>query len=171
MTLDIFHDILTLQSRTFNQNKSQFSLQIILANLNSKLFWCGIMTKLNETLGTWGANSHFPSRCPPHLGTSGSIFQVSNCSQLEWRDQVKQTRILKLEYQMRTEEWTPTRSRVEAARQGRGRLDYFFLIFFIENKWTTETSFIPSIKCCYLQYLCYLLCNPTTWVNQINIKA
>ena len=51
MTLGIFHDILTLQSRTFNQNKSQFSLQIILANLNSKLFWCGIMTKLNETLG------------------------------------------------------------------------------------------------------------------------
>ena len=43
----------------------------------------------------------------------------------------KQTRILKLEYQMRTEERTPTRSRVEAARQGRGRLDYFFLYFFL----------------------------------------
>ena len=42
----------------------------------------------------------------------------------------KQTRIWKLEYQMSTEEWTPTRSRVEAARQGRGRLDYFFLYFF-----------------------------------------
>ena len=32
---------------------------------------------------------------------------------------------------MRTEELTPTRSRVEAARQGRGRLDYFFLILFL----------------------------------------
>ena len=42
----------------------------------------------------------------------------------------KQTRIWKLEYQMSTEEWTPTRSRVEAARQGRGRLDYFFFTFF-----------------------------------------
>ena len=54
---------------------------------------------------------------------------------------------------MRTEKSTPTRSRVEAARQGRGRLDYFFFnIFFIENKWTTETSFISSIKYCYLEY-------------------
>ena len=98
---------------------------------------------------------------------------MSNCPQLEWRDQIKQTRILKLEYQMRTEEWTPTRSRVEAAQQGRGRLDYFFFcIFFIVIKWTTETSFISSIKYCYLQYLCCLLCNPTTWVNQINtLKA
>ena len=48
----------------------------------------------------------------------------------------------------------------------------FFLIFFIVNKWTTETSFISSIKYCYLQYPCCLLCNPTTWVNQINtLKA
>ena len=73
---------------------------------------------------------------------------------------------------MRTEEWTLTWSRVEAARQGRGRLDYFFYIFFIVNSWTTETSFISSIKYCYLQYPCRLLCNPTTWVNQINaLKA
>ena len=55
---------------------------------------------------------------------------------------------------------------------GRGRLDYFFLNFFIVKKWTTETSFISSIKYCYLQYRCCLLCNPTTWVNQINtLKA
>ena len=48
----------------------------------------------------------------------------------------------------------------------------FFYIFFIVNKWTTETSFISSIKYCYLQYRCCLLCNPTTWVNQINtLKA
>ena len=61
---------------------------------------------------------------------------------------------------------------MEAARRGRGRLDIFFKIFFIVNKWTTETSFISSIKYCYLQYPCCLLCNPTTWVNQINtLKA
>ena len=48
----------------------------------------------------------------------------------------------------------------------------FFSYFFIVNKWTTETSFISSIKYCYLQYPCCLLCNPTTWVNQINtLKA
>ena len=48
----------------------------------------------------------------------------------------------------------------------------FFKFFFIVNKWTTETSFISSIKYCYLEYPCCLLCNPTTWVNQINtLKA
>ena len=52
---------------------------------------------------------------------------------------------------------------------GARKARYFFLIFFIVNKWTTETSFISSIKYCYLQYPCCLLCNPTTWVNQINI--
>ena len=52
------------------------------------------------------------------------------------------------------------------------RLLFFFGIFFLVNKLTTETSFISSIKYCYLQYLCCLLCNPTTWVNQINpLKA
>ena len=53
------------------------------------------------------------------------------------------------------------------AGTGEARL-LFFCIFFIVNKWTTETSFIRSIKYCYLQYLCCLLCNPTTRVNQIN---
>ena len=43
---------------------------------------------------------------------------------------MKQTRILKLECQMRTKERTPARSRVKAARQARGRLDYFFSEFF-----------------------------------------
>ena len=38
----------------------------------------------------------------------------------------------------------------------------FFYIFFIVNKWTTETSFIASLKYCYLEYPCCLLCNPTT---------
>ena len=47
---------------------------------------------------------------------------------------------------------------MEAAQQGRGRLDYFFLkFFFIVNKWTTDTSFIASLKYCYLEYLCCLL--------------
>ena len=45
---------------------------------------------------------------------------------------------------------------------------FFFIIFFIVNSWTTETSFISSIKYCYLQYPCCLLCNLTTWVNHIN---
>ena len=158
---------------THFQNKIIVFTTNYLANFNSKLIWCGIVIKVNETLRAWGANSYFPLRSPPYLGTNGPIFLVSNCPQLEWRDQLKQTRILKLEYQMRIEEWTPTRSRVEAVRQGRGRLDYFFFVyFFIVNKWTTETSFISSIKYCYLQYLCCLLCNPTTWVNQINpLKA
>ena len=57
------------------------------------------------------------------------------------------------------------------AGTGEARL-LFFPFFFYCNKWTTETSFITSIKYCYLQYLCCLLCNPTTWVNQINtLKA
>ena len=37
----------------------------------------------------------------------------------------------------------------------------FFLSFFYCEKWTTETSFISSIKY-YLQHRCCLLCNPTT---------
>ena len=66
-----------------------------------------------------------------------------------------------------------TNSEQSGSSPAGARLDYFFLyIFFIVNKWTTETSFISSIKCCYLQYLCCLVCNPTTWVNQINpLKA
>ena len=41
------------------------------------------------------------------------------------------------------------------------RLLFFFIFYFIVNKWTTETSFISSIKYCYLEYPCCLLCNPT----------
>ena len=51
------------------------------------------------------------------------------------------------------------------AGTGEARL-LFFSIFFSVNIWTTETNFI-SIKYCYLQYLCCLLCNLTTRVNQI----
>ena len=51
------------------------------------------------------------------------------------------------------------------AGKGEARL-FFFNIFFIVNIWTTETNFI-SIKHCYLEYLCCLLCNSTTRVNQI----
>ena len=49
---------------------------------------------------------------------------------------------------------------------GTGKASFFFLYFFIVNIWTTETNFI-AIKYCYLQYLCSLLCNPTTQMNQI----
>ena len=45
---------------------------------------------------------------------------------------------------------------------GARKARYFFQFFFIVNKWTTETSFISSIKYCYLEYPCCLLCNPTT---------
>ena len=56
-------------------------------------------------------------------------------------------------------------SRNSPAGTGKARL-FFFNIFFIVNIRTTETNFI-AIKYCYLQYLCCLLCNPTTQVNQI----
>ena len=39
---------------------------------------------------------------------------------------------------------------------------FFLKFFFYYKKWTTETSFISSIKYCYLQYQCCLLCNTTT---------
>ena len=58
-------------------------------------------------------------------------------------------------------------SRSNSAGTGEARL-LFLGIFFIINKWSTKTSFICSIKYWYLQYLCYLLCNLTAWVNQIN---
>ena len=49
------------------------------------------------------------------------------------------------------------------ARKARLLFLIIFLIFFFSvNKWTTETSFISSIKYCYLQYPCCLLCNLTT---------
>ena len=42
------------------------------------------------------------------------------------------------------------------------RVLFFIFYFFIVNKWTPETSFIASLKYCYLEYPCCLLCNPTT---------
>ena len=54
--------------------------------------------KMNETLKTWEANSHLPSRCPPHLGTNGQIFQVPNCPQQELQNQIKFLRISPLQY-------------------------------------------------------------------------
>ena len=130
LRLWIFFTIYWLCRHALSNQNYSFHYKKFWLILIPNLIWCGIVTKLNETLRARGANSHFPSPCPPHLGTNGQIFQVSNCPQLEWRDQIKQTRILKLEYQMRTDEWTPTRSGVEAARQGRGRLDYFFFGIF-----------------------------------------
>ena len=54
--------------------------------------------KVNETLKTWEANSHLPSRCPPHLGTNCQIFQVPNCPQQELQNQIKFPKISPLEY-------------------------------------------------------------------------
>ena len=62
----------------------------------SKKVW--YHNKMNETLKTWKANSHLPSRCPPHLGTNGQIFQVPNCPQQEFQNQIKFPRISPLEY-------------------------------------------------------------------------
>ena len=62
----------------------------------SKKVW--YHNKMNETLKTWKANSHLPSRCPPHLGTNGQIFQVPNCPQQELQNQIKFSRISPLEY-------------------------------------------------------------------------
>ena len=54
------------------------------------------------------------------------------------------------------------------ARKARLFFLYFFYCKFMDNR----DKFISSIKYCYLQYPCRLLCNPTTWVNQINaLKA
>ena len=51
------------------------------------------------------------------------------------------------------------------AGTGEARLFFLFYFFIYFYQWTTETSFL--IKYSYLQYLCCLLCNPTTRVNQI----
>ena len=62
----------------------------------SKKVW--YHSKMNETLKTWKANSHLPSRCPPHLGTNCQIFQVRNCPQQELQNQIKFPRISPLEH-------------------------------------------------------------------------
>ena len=51
-------------------------------------------------------------------------------------------------------------SGMAGAREARVLLFIYF--FFIVNKWTPETSFIASLKYCYLEYPCCLLCNATT---------
>ena len=75
-----------------------------LAGPKLMVWYCG---KLCETLKTWKANSHFPSRCPPHLRANGQLFQVSNCPQLELQDQIKFPRISQLEYFRGHQKHTP----------------------------------------------------------------
>ena len=79
--------------------------------------------KMNETLSTWEANSHLPSRCPFHLGTNGQIFQVFNCPQHELQDQIKFPRISQLEYLRGHQNSHLLRGRASTAQQGRGWLD------------------------------------------------
>ena len=88
-------------------------------------FWKKVWyyNKMNETLRTWEANSHLPSRCPPHLGTNGPMFQVSNCPQHELQDQTKFPRISQLEYLRGHQKSHLLRSRASTAQQGRGWLD------------------------------------------------
>ena len=57
--------------------------------INSKMTRVALWQIKTETPEAWGANSHFPLRCPPHLGANGQLFQVLNCPRLEWRDQIK----------------------------------------------------------------------------------
>ena len=79
--------------------------------------------KMNETLRTWEANAHLPSRCPPHLGTNDQIFQVSNCPQHELQNQTKFPRISQLEYLRGHQNSHLLRGRASTAQQGRGWLD------------------------------------------------
>ena len=87
----------------------------------SKKVW--YHNKMNETLKTWKANSHLPSRCPPHLGTNGQIFQVPNCPQQELQNQIKFPRISPLEYLRGHQNSHLLRGRASTAQQGRGWLD------------------------------------------------
>ena len=79
--------------------------------------------KMNETLRTWEANSHLPSCCPPHLRINGQIFQVSNCPQHKWQDQIKFPRISQLEYLRGHQNSHLLRGRASTAQQGQGWLD------------------------------------------------
>ena len=72
--------------------QATFLIEMVIYLFSWKKVW--YFNKQNETLRTREANSHLPSRCPPHLGTNGQIFQVSNCPQYEWQDQIKFPRIL-----------------------------------------------------------------------------
>ena len=78
---------------------------------------------MNETLRTSEANSHLPSRCPPHLETNGQILQVSNCPQHELQDQTKFPRISQSEYLRGHQNSHLLRGRASTAQQGRGWLD------------------------------------------------
>ena len=73
-------------------------------------FWKKVWyyNKMNETLITWEANSHLPSRCPPHLGTNGQIFQESNCPQHELQDQINVSQDFSVGISQRTSEFTPS---------------------------------------------------------------
>ena len=93
--------------------------------LSIYFFWKKVWyyNKMNETLRKREANSHLPSRCPPHLGTNGQIFQVSNYPQHELQDQIKFPRVSQLEYLRGHQNSHLLRGRASRAQQGRGWLD------------------------------------------------
>ena len=112
------------------------------------------LTFLYAAHPTWEQTAEF-SKCP----TAPAWMKGSDKT-----DQDFKVGILNEDRRMNTDS-EQSGSSPAGAREAR----LLFFKFFIVNKWTTETSFISSIKYCYLQYPCCLLCNPTTWVNQINI--
>ena len=70
---------------------------------------CGIYCdKLSETLKTWKANSHLPSRCPTQLRANGQLFQASTYPRLELQDQIKFPRISQLGYFRGHQKHTPS---------------------------------------------------------------
>ena len=83
--------------------------------------------KMNETLKTWEANSHLPSRCPPHLGTNGQIFQLPNYPQHEFQNQIKFPRISRLEYLKGHQKHTF--SKTEPPQPSRGEVGYINMTF------------------------------------------
>ena len=108
----------------------------------------------------WGTNSHFPLPLCTPLRSKRSTLSVLSCPWPGERDQIKQTRISKLEYLMRTKETTPTRrSRVEAAQRAGTRLArliffLFFLLFFNTHNWKQNFYFnkivLSSLLCCFI---------------------
>ena len=106
------------------------------------------LTFLYAAHPTWEQTAEF-SKCP----TAPAWMKGSDKT-----DQDIEVGILNEDRRMNTHS-EQSESSLAGAREAR--------FFFIVNKWTTETSFISRIKY-YLRYPCCWLCNPTTWVNQIN---
>ena len=108
-------------SQTHCCRQAAFLIEMVIYLFFLEKVW--YYNKMNETLRTWKANSHLPSRCPRHLGTNDQIFQVSNCPQHELQDQIKFPRICQMEYLRGHQNSHLLRGRASTAQQGRGWLD------------------------------------------------